>query len=233
MNKILVVEDDKDINGLVVEILKKAGHDAYGALNVREANLFLQIHDFDLILLDLMMPEVSGEEFLEELRKNKKLPVIVLSAKIAKESKINVLKMGADAFIEKPFDKDELLAVVEAVIRRYKDFNEEDHDDKNEISYRDIHIDLNTMAVEVKGEPIKLTPIEYKILLLLMKNPDRIYTRENLYQEVWEDEYFYDSDTINAHISNLRSKIKKVSGENYIETVWSIGYKLKWNLGKA
>ncbi|MGI5950026.1 response regulator transcription factor [Peptoniphilus sp.] len=227
MNKILVVEDDKDINDLVVEILKKSGYDSYGALNVREANLFLQIHDFDLILLDLMMPEVSGEEFLEELRKNKKLPVIVLSAKIAKESKINVLKMGADAFIEKPFDKDELLAVVEAVIRRYKDFNEENHEDKNEISYRDIHIDLNTMAVEVKGEAIKLTPIEYKILLLLMKNPDRIYTRENLYEEVWEDEYFYDSDTINAHISNLRSKIKKVSGENYIETVWSIGYKLK------
>lgn len=226
MEKILVVEDDRDINDLVVEILKKNGYEAYGALNAREANLFLQIHDFDLILLDLMMPEISGEEFLETLRKFKKLPVIVLSAKISKESKINVLKMGADAFIEKPFDKDELIAIVEANIRRYKDFNEEKDSNDDELSYKDIHIDLNSMSVEVKNEPIKLTPIEYKILLLLMKNPDRIFTRENLYEEVWEDEYFFDSDTINAHISNLRSKLKKASGENYIKTVWSIGYKL-------
>lgn len=226
MEKILVVEDDRDINELVVEILNKNEYEAYGALNAREANLFLQIHDFDLILLDLMMPEISGEEFLKALRKDKKLPVIVLSAKISKESKINVLKMGADAFIEKPFDKDELIAIVEANIRRYRDFNGEKDNNKDELSYKDIHIDLNSMSVEVKHEPIKLTPIEYKILLLLMKNPDRIFTRENLYEEVWEDEYFFDSDTINAHISNLRSKLKKASGENYIKTVWSIGYKL-------
>ncbi len=226
MEKILVVEDDRDINDLVVEILKKNGYEAFGALNAREANLFLQIHDFDLILLDLMMPEISGEEFLESLRRDKKLPVIVLSAKISKESKINVLKMGADAFIEKPFDKDELIAIVEANIRRYKDFNGEKDNNKDELSYKDIHIDLNSMSVEVKNKPIKLTPIEYKILLLLMQNPDRIFTRENLYEEVWEDEYFFDSDTINAHISNLRSKLKKASGENYIKTVWSIGYKL-------
>lgn len=226
MEKILVVEDDRDINDLVVEILKKNGYEAFGALNAREANLFLRIHDFDLILLDLMMPEISGEEFLESLRRDKKLPVIVLSAKISKESKINVLKMGADAFIEKPFDKDELIAIVEANIRRYKDFNGEKDNNKDELSYKDIHIDLNSMSVEVKNKPIKLTPIEYKILLLLMQNPDRIFTRENLYEEVWEDEYFFDSDTINAHISNLRSKLKKASGENYIKTVWSIGYKL-------
>lgn len=124
MEKILVVEDDKDINDLVVEILKKGGYESFGALNAREANLFLQIHDFDLILLDLMMPGMSGEDFLKELRKIKKLPVIVLSAKIAKKSKINVLNIGADAFIEKPFDKDELLAIVGATIRRYKDFND-------------------------------------------------------------------------------------------------------------
>ena len=211
MEKILVVEDDKDINDLVVEILKKGGYESFGALNAREANLFLQIHDFDLILLDLMMPGMSGEDFLKELRKIKKLPVIVLSAKIAKKSKINVLNIGADAFIEKPFDKDELLAIVGATIRRYKDLN----------------VDLDSMTVTAKKNLIKLTPIEYKILVSLMKNPNRIFTRENLYNEAWEDEYLYDSDTINAHISNLRSKIKKVTGDNYIETVWSIGYKLK------
>lgn len=227
MEKILVVEDDKDINDLVVEILKKGGYESFGALNAREANLFLQIHDFDLILLDLMMPGMSGEDFLVKLRKDKKLPVIVLSAKIAKESKINVLNIGADAFIEKPFDKDELLAMVGATIRRYKDFNEKKYVKSKILKFKDLNVDLDTMTVTAKNNLIKLTPIEYKILVALMKNPNRIYTRENLYNEVWEDDYLYDSDTINAHISNLRSKIKRVTGENYIETVWSIGYKLK------
>lgn len=227
MEKILVVEDDKDINDLVVEILKKGGYESFGALNAREANLFLQIHDFDLILLDLMMPGMSGEDFLVKLRKNKKLPVIVLSAKIAKESKINVLNIGADAFIEKPFDKDELLAIVGATIRRYKDFNDKKYVKSKILNFKDLNVDLDSMTVTAKKNLIKLTPIEYKILVSLMKNPNRIFTRENLYNEVWEDEYLYDSDTINAHISNLRSKIKKVTGDNYIETVWSIGYKLK------
>lgn len=227
MEKILVVEDDKDINDLVVEILKKGGYESFGALNAREANLFLQIHDFDLILLDLMMPGMSGEDFLVKLRKDKKLPVIVLSAKIAKESKINVLNIGADAFIEKPFDKDELLAMVGATIRRYKDFNEKKYVKSKILKFKDLNVDLDTMTVTAKNNLIKLTPIEYKILVALMKNPNRIYTRENLYNEVWEDDYLYDSDTINAHISNLRSKIKIGTGENYIETVWSIGYKLK------
>lgn len=225
MRKILIIEDDVDINNLLSEILKNAKYETDSAYTGREGLLLLKMKEYDIVLLDLMMPNMTGEEVINEIRKNNKIPIIVISAKIDKETKINVLKMGADDFIKKPFDPDEVIAQVEANIRRYRDFGSEE---KAEIlKFKEIELIEEEKLVTISGNALKLTPIEYEILKLLMKNPNRIYSKENIYKNVWKDDYIYDADTINAHISNLRNKLKKNNDHEYIETIWGMGYRLK------
>lgn len=225
MRKILIIEDDVDINNLLSEILKNANYETDSAYTGREGLLLLKMKEYDIVLLDLMMPNMTGEEVINEIRKNNKIPIIVISAKIDKETKINVLKMGADDFIKKPFDPDEVIAQVEANIRRYRDFGSEE---KAEIlKFKEIELIEEEKLVTISGNALKLTPIEYEILKLLMKNPNRIYSKENIYKNVWKDDYIYDADTINAHISNLRNKLKKNNDHEYIETIWGMGYRLK------
>ena len=225
MRRILIIEDDVDINNLLSEILKNAKYETDSAYTGREGLLLLKMKEYDIVLLDLMMPNMTGEEVINEIRKNNKIPIIVISAKIDKETKINVLKMGADDFIKKPFDPDEVIAQVEANIRRYRDFGSEE---KAEIlKFKEIELIEEEKLVTISGNALKLTPIEYEILKLLMKNPNRIYSKENIYKNVWKDDYIYDADTINAHISNLRNKLKKNNDHEYIETIWGMGYRLK------
>ncbi|RVU55200.1 response regulator transcription factor [Anaerosphaera multitolerans] len=224
MNNILVVEDDIDINNLLVEILKSQNYTVQSAFTAREALLLMKLSKFDLIILDLMMPNMPGEEFITEIRKDNDIAIIVISAKSSKETRIDVLKRGADVFLEKPFDKDEVLAQVEATLRRYKEYG---YSEEEILIFKDIDLNLSTMEVRVENKPVKLTPIEFNILKLLISNPKKIFTKENIYSSVWDQEYAYDADTVNSHISNLRNKLKKINEYDYIETIWGMGYRLK------
>ncbi|WP_138159013.1 response regulator transcription factor [Peptoniphilus catoniae] len=225
MERILVIEDDTDINRLLVNILNNK-YKVDSAYTAREGLLELKINSYDLILLDLILPNMTGEEFIREVRDKNDAPIIVISAKISVDTKVNVLNLGADAFIAKPFDNKEVIAQVEATIRRYKKSK-----DKNKKSYtlekENLKIDTENMTASIDDKVLKLTSIEFKILKTLMENPNKIFSKENLYTSVWDDEYIYAADTVNSHISNIRNKIKKFTDRDYIETIWGMGYRIK------
>ncbi len=225
--KILVIEDDWDINGLLCNILKQNNYDICAAYSGSEGKMCLEKDKYDLILLDLMLPGINGEELIAEIRKNSVMPIIVISAKSDQENKINVLKLGADDFISKPFDINEVIARVEAQLRRYKTFSGA-VEKTSELKHKNIVLDSESRQVFVNRQEVVLTVREFSILELLMKNPHKVFTRANLFESVWGDEFMGDDNTVNVHISNLRSKIAKADKDNeYIQTVWGIGFKLK------
>ncbi|WP_071027253.1 response regulator transcription factor [Peptoniphilus raoultii] len=228
MDKILIVEDDLDINNLLKIILEKNSYSVKQAFTGADGLTRLE-ENFDLVLLDLMMPVLSGEEMIKKMRSDShNEPVIVITAKIDEETKNKVFEMGADDFITKPFKEQDLLNRVKANIRRYKTFNDSYKDEDQKIlSHKSLKMLLNENRILIKGEELKATPIEYQILKTLLENPNKIFSKENLYKSAWQEDYFYEADTINVHISNLRNKIKKIDDEEYIETVWAVGYRLK------
>jgi len=221
---ILVVEDDPDINNLLYKIVTTAGYDCRQAYSGSEAALLAEQYSYDLILLDLMLPGLTGEELIARLRQGKTMPIIVLSAKVGIEDRVNVLKLGADDFIPKPFDNEEVLARVEAQLRRYKKFS--DPRTGGELHWGELALDRESVTVTVEGEPVALTAREFEILALLMAHPKKVFTREQIYVQVWGEEYMGDDNTVNVHVSNLRSKLNKVSKREYIKTVWGIGFKM-------
>lgn len=222
---LLVIEDDNDISNMICDLLEQNGYNTKSAYSGTEALLVFD-HTINLVLLDLMLPGLAGEQVLEEIRKQSNIPVIGLSAKSDKASTINLLKIGADDYIVKPFNNDELLARIEVQLRRYRQ-NTSLPSDNNRLSYKDIVIDVETYSVEVSGTPVNLTKREFLILELLMKYPKKVFTKANLYEHVWNDEFFGDENTINVHISNIRSKLAKANAtEEYIQTVWGIGFKM-------
>ena len=223
---ILVVEDDQDINRLLCKILEGGGYCCRPAFSGSEAVLWAEQYDYDLILLDLMLPGLTGEEFIEQMRRKKTMPIIVLSAKAGLESRVNVLKLGADDFIPKPFDNAEVLARVEAQLRRYKQFSRPDGEGKSVYTCGDLVLDRESVTVTAGGKPVQVTAREFEILSLLMGHPKKVYTREQLYEQVWGGEFFGDDNTVNVHISNLRAKLAKASDAEYIKTVWGIGFKM-------
>ena len=222
---ILVVEDDADINRLLCRILTDGGHDCRAAFSGSEAMLWAERYDYDLVLLDLMLPGLTGEEFIAKLRQRKTMPIIVLSAKTGVEDRVNVLRLGADDFIPKPFDNLEVLARVEAQLRRVKKFSAPPAQ-KQQLSCGDLVLDRDEFTVTAGGKPVTLTAREFEILALLMEYPKKVFTREQIYQHVWGEDYFGDDNTVNVHISNLRSKLGKASDREYIKTVWGIGFKM-------
>ena len=225
--KILVVEDDSDINGLLCKILIQNGYDVRGAYSGSEAKMCIEQFEYDLIILDLMLPGVSGEELIKEIRKNYFMPIIVSSAKTSTEDKISVLKLGADDFIIKPFDINELLARVEAQLRRYTKFSTKNNIN-NKIIHKNLELDIDSRQVFVNKKEVNLTVIEFYILNLLITNPNKVFTRSNLFESVWNDEFMGYDNTVNVHVSNLRNKLSKFDKDNeYIQTVWGIGFKLK------
>ena len=223
---ILVVEDDQDINRLLCKILEGGGYCCRPAFSGSEAVLWAEQYDYDLILLDLMLPGLTGEEFIEQMRRKKTMPILVLSAKAGLESRVNVLKLGADDFIPKPFDNAEVLARVEAQLRRYKQFSRPDGEGKSVYTCGDLVLDRESVTVTAGGKPVQVTAREFEILSLLMAHPKKVYTREQLYEQVWGGEFFGDDNTVNVHISNLRAKLAKASDAEYIKTVWGIGFKM-------
>lgn len=223
---ILVIEYDESINNLIYKILIKQGYNVRQAFSGTEGKMLLNMYNFQLVLLDLMLPGMTGEEIIGNIRETKNMPIIVISAKTALDDKVNVLKMGADDFVSKPFDIKEILARVEAQLRRYTKFSIGENS-KKVLKYKELVLDKEQIEVRVKNERITLTGKEFSILELLMSNPKKVFTRENLFEHVWNDDFFGDDNTVNVHVSNLRSKISSIDKDNeYIKTVWGIGFKL-------
>lgn len=222
---ILVVEDDPDINRLLCRILEGGGYHCRPAFSGSEALLWSEKYDYDLVLLDLMLPGLTGEEFLQEVRKRRNMPILVLSAKIGVEDRVNVLHLGADDFIPKPFDNAEVLARVEAQLRRYRSFSGPG-EDRGILTCGGLTLNRESAQVEEDGVPIPLTAREYHILELFMSSPRKVFTKEELYESVWGSAYMGDDNTVNVHMSNLRAKLAKVSGKEYIKTIRGIGFRL-------
>lgn len=223
---ILVIEDDEDINKLIKEILEEEGYTVKSAYSGTEGLLRLEVEKFNLGILDLMLPGKPGEEVLTEIRESSEMPVIILSAKEEQGIKARNLRNGADDFVSKPFDIDELLARVEVNLRRGFN-NKRDHD---EIFYKEISLNKEERVVKINKEKIELTTIEFDILKILIENPKKVFSKVNLFKSVWGEEYICDDNTITVHISNLRNKILKAGAkEQYIKTIWGIGYRLDTN----
>lgn len=226
MKKILIVEDDKEINRLMRDYLSDNGCKTVSAENGLDAvRMIRDENDLSLVILDLMLPFQSGDSVLKKVRGFSDIPIIIVSAKSMVQSKIDAIRMGADDYITKPFDLDELLVRIEAVLRRYG--SRTDNNEKTSLSYKNIVIDRSNMSVTVSGEHLSLTVKEYAILELMLMNPKKLFSKSNLFESVWNEPYFNDDTTIKVHMSNIRSKLKKLDpDEEYIETVWGMGYKL-------
>jgi len=223
---ILVVEDDADINRLLCTLLGKQGYRPEPAFSGSEAKLLLSMKNYDLVVLDLMLPGMSGEALIDDIRSRSFVPVIVISAKAETKGKIETLRSGADDYITKPFDKEEVLARIEAQLRRYKDFSSAEQAVKL-LSYQDIILDIPSRTAKAADQPLSLTSKEFELLAILVRSPGKVFTREDLYQAVWKERYAVEDNTINVHISNLRSKLSQNNpGRSYIETVWGIGFKM-------
>jgi DNA-binding response OmpR family regulator len=223
--KILVVEDNEDINGILRRYLEMEGYQATGAFSGTEAKLLLSMKQYDLILLDLMIPGISGEELIGEIRKENDTPIIVISAKSALEDKVRTLKTGADDYITKPFEREEVLARVTAILRRSQGQLTSQGQEKD-YTLKQLVLKPNSREAFIHQNLIPLTAYEYDILHLLLQHPDRVFTKEQLYQDVWKTGYYGEDNTINVHISNIRKKIKEFDEESYIKTVWGIGFKI-------
>ncbi|WP_199615455.1 response regulator transcription factor [Paenibacillus alkalitolerans] len=228
MNKILIVEDDIEINQLITKYLKKEGFDIHSAYDGKEALSYISNHEYQLAILDLMLPHIEGHEVLRNIREKKTIPVIILSAKDREMDKIMGLELGADDYITKPFTIGELIARVKAQLRRYTEFNSDASGSEAVIlKHGELELNLNTFEVTVAGRIKTLTAKEFGILKLFLANPARVFTKSQIFESVWREESISDDNTVMVHINRLRAKIEKdPSNPVYIQTVWGFGYKL-------
>lgn len=216
---ILIIEDDENINRLLSSILSRSGYEVQCAFNGWEGYELAIRNEYSLILMDLMLPLKSGEEILRDLRTKKDTPVIVLSAKNAVSNRIELLRLGADDFICKPFDIDEVMLRLEALLRRTEGT-------KSVLHFKDMKLDIASKRVFIADNEMVCTAMEYAILELMLSNPNKIFSKRNLFESITGDSYMSDENTMNVHISNLRKKIAKVTKDSYIETVYGMGYRL-------
>ncbi len=220
--RILVVEDEPDIRKMLTDFLTGCGYITDQAADGNIAAEKLADPDYDIILMDLMLPGKPGEQLIRELRAHSDTPVIVLSARSMLETRLEVLRLGADDYILKPFDLKEVQVRIEVVLRR----SGRDEPAKT-ISFRGLEYISAENRLTYNGTPVTLTLKELQLIKLMMEYPTKTFTKANLYESVWEQEYICEDNTINVHMSNLRSKLKKACGEDFIETVWGIGYRMK------
>lgn len=221
---ILIVEDDVDINNLLSKILSGKNYNTYSAYSGSEAKLCLSMNKYDLVLLDLMLPGLTGETLITEIRSKSIMPIIVISAKSDLNDKVNLLTLGADDYITKPFEVSEVIARVEAQLRRYKKFSISS-ETTSIIKFKNLTLNKDSLSASIKDESLSLTSIEFKILELLMSNPKKVFTKDAIYNDIWDNAYYGEDNTVNVHISNIRSKINKIDNTSeYIKTVWSVGF---------
>ena len=224
--RILVVEDDNDINQLLCSIIRNSGYIPQVAFSGTEAMIYLEQQEWDMVLLDLMLPGMSGEEILAKLSEQYHLPIIIISAKMELQSKIDALRTGADDYITKPFDIEEVSARIDSHLRRLRQLSKPVFN--KVLRHKDLCIDTESKEVSANGIDIILTAREYSILVLLMSSPKKVFTKANLFESVWNEEFHGDDNTINVHMSNIRSKLASANpNEEYIETIWGMGYRLK------
>lgn len=220
---ILVIEDDEDINHLLCQIIQDAGYQAQAAFSGTEGLLYCEKQEWDVILLDLMLPGKSGESLLSTIRNKSNVPIIIISAKEEKNTKVHMLRSGADDYITKPFHNEEVVARIEAQLRRYHRTEK-----REQLTFKDIILDRETKQVYVNHQEVSLTAREYNILELFLLSPRKMFTKENIFESIWGTDYYNDENTVNVHMSHLRSKLAKANPhETYFETIWGMGYRLK------
>ena len=216
MSRILIIEDDTDINNMMADALRKARYECTQAFSGTEG---------------LMLPGMNGEELLPQIKAEQNIPVIVVSAKDSIDSKVGLLTSGAEDYLTKPFDIQEFVARVGVQIRRFAGKGEESSGGQSDVlSYRELVLHTDSYTAAVGGRPVELTRQEFKILELLLLHPNKVFSKQDIYDYAWDEIYIGEDKTINVHISNIRKKLKAVTEEEYIETVWGIGFRLKKQL---
>ena len=220
---IMVVEDDTNINNLLKTALEKAGYQVLQAFSGTEAELILQMREsIALVLLDLMLPGISGEEVLKHIRERGNFPMIVLTARDSLDEKIGMLTQGADDYITKPFEIPEVIARIQVQLRHVERGIE-----NKQMAYRNLVLDKVTYQVRIDGKVVsQITKQEFAILELLVSHPKQVFSKEDIFSYAWNEPYMGETKTLDVHISNIRKKIKQVTTDEYIETVWGIGYRL-------
>ena len=228
MYKIMIIEDDLVMAEAIAKEMNAWGNEAVYVKNFQNVLSFFAAQAPHLVLMDITLPFYNGYHWCSEIRRVSKLPIMFLSSASDNMNIVMAMNMGADDFISKPFDINEVLARVEAQLRRYKAFSSSKTNSNNKLTHKNLTLDIDSRQVQVNGININLTVREFDILELLISNPNKVFTRANLFEAVWKDEFIGDYNTVNVHISNLRAKISKIDKENeYIQTVWGIGFKLK------
>ncbi|EUJ42401.1 response regulator transcription factor [Paenilisteria rocourtiae] len=226
LGKILIAEDDNDINHLISDVLTRAGYMVTQAFSGTEAKLYWNSEAFDLLLCDLMLPGMTGEELVAEIveARDAITPIIIISAKNTVMDKVDLLKLGASDYITKPFDIEELLARVEVQLRKKR----VESGVKEDLVLNGLRLSKERYSVQLDGTDIHLTAREFGILQLLFSNPGKVFTKENIFASVWGATEFIDENTVNVHMSNIRGKLGKVAPDReFIETIWGIGFKMK------
>ena len=228
MNTILIIEDDTELHTMVKDYLVSEGFETESAFNGQEACELADKNQYELVLLDIMMPQMDGLTVMKKIRTNSVVPIIIMSAKDSDSDKAFGLGLGADDYITKPFSLTELVARIKAHIRRVNQYSVGENEKKGKnISVGDLVLNQEMHLLEKRGQYIELTAKEFEALKLFMTNPKKVYTKAQLYTLVWGEDYFGDENAVNVLISRLRSKLEdNPKKPQYIATVWGIGYKL-------
>ncbi len=228
MLNILVCDDDREIVDAIDIYLTQEGFTVFRAYDGVQALEMIKIHEIHLLIIDIMMPKMDGIHATLKLRKESSIPVIILSAKSEDADKILGLNVGADDYISKPFSPLELVARVKSQLRRYTKLGAISEGNENIYSVGGLNIDDDTKTVTVDGKTVKLTPIEYNILLLLVKNPGKVYSINQIYESIWNEDAIGADNTVAVHIRHIREKIEINPKEpRYLKVVWGVGYKVE------
>lgn len=225
--KILIVEDDKDISNMIKKALTKEGYGVSCAFDGQEALNVWDKENCKLFILDIMLPKIDGIEVMRRIRMKSMVPILMVSAKAEESDRIIGLGLGADDYLVKPFAIAELIARVKALLRRYMYYSSREDIMGNTIEYGEIKFDLDNYTAIKKDKTINLRAKEYELLKLFFKNPNKVFTKAQIFNSVWREEYLGDDNTVMVHIRRLRNKIEDNPDKpKYIETVWGIGYRL-------
>lgn len=221
MNNILIVEDDMYINDLLYEALVTESFSCTRAYSGTEALLCIEKKNFQIILLDLMLPGMTGEKLVPLIEERCNAAIIIISSKDILDTKVEMLTSGADDYITKPFEIEELLARIQVQLRKSSPYQGQ------LLSFQSLTLDKDRNALIVSGQEIALTHQEFKIMELFLSYPKKIFSKQEIYEYAWTDFYVGEDKTVNVHISNIRQKIKKTSGQEWIKTVWGVGFTLQ------